>query len=485
MKGVNSMIKKVQNSFSGMLDLQGIGNGQCDAFFNMQDNIVTIIPLTNECRKHARILSYNDGTNEKDNWLYGFSEDGCSIAFLQKTHLHSTLSSPVDMGTSRFHTPIIIKSSRPDNKDLSTFDVIEFRGGIVDLLHNPDLAVRDDYKSNCIVFNDKSDYTYSFEAEVAGEKFQITYSIDVSEVCLEAGKVPDLRGAIHSIARFNFDDKKPLKDIEKYYSYAMNLFQFCSGQLNVGFEIRLYQEEFYNGERIANPAPILVKFIDGFEDYANDNLDITKVIRFRYLGEKISVLFKNLNETDTQPHLLFLPQSNKSCSSISYTQVSDICVAFQREYDLSELESGEVENSSNEIYNLCKELIEKIDETEFNSDLKNRAKGIVGQLKRPTIKMMIFCIYSSYEKGLKQITERTEHINLGISKSYTPDAFKQKISHFVDIRNKVAHVGILWNDGIEIYLHLKILIYFSILKRSSYSLEESTSMISYLFGRFF
>ncbi len=203
------------------------------------------------------------------------------------------------------------------------------------------------------------------------------------------------------------------------------------------------------------------------------------------MGEKISVLFKNLNETDTQPHLLFLPQSNKSCSSISYTQVSDICVAFQREYDLSELESGEVENSSNEIYNLCKELIEKIDETEFNSDLKNRAKGIVGQLKRPTIKMMIFCIYSSYEKGLKQITERTEHINLGISKSYTPDAFKQQISHFVDIRNKVAHVGILWNDGIEIYLHLKILIYFSILKRSSYSLEESTSMISYLFGRFF
>lgn len=479
------MTKKVQNSFSGMLDLQGIGTGQCDAFFNMQDNIVTIIPLTNECREYAHILSNNDGTNEKDNWLYGFSEDGCSIAFLQKTHLHPALSSPVDMGTSRFHTPIIIKSSHPDNKDLSTFDAIEFRGGIVDLIHNPDLAVRDDYKNNCIVFNNKSDYTYSFEAEVADERFQITYSIDVSEVCLEAGKVPDLRSAIHSIVRFDFEGKKPLKDIEKYYSYAMNLFQFCSGQLNVGFEIRLYQEEFYNGERIANPAPILVKFIDGFEDYANDNLDITKVIRLRYLGEKISVLFKTLNEKDIKPHLLFLPQSNKSCSSISYTQVSDICVAFQREYDLIKTESGGIDNSSNEINNLCQELIEKIDETEFNSDLKNRAKGIVGQLKHPTLKMIIFSFYFSYEKGLKQITERIEHIKLGISKSYTTDDFKHKISHFVDIRNKVAHVGILWNDGIEIYLHLKLLIYFSILKRSSYSLEESISMISYLFGRFF
>lgn len=183
--------------------------------------------------------------------------------------------------------------------------------------------------------------------------------------------------------------------------------------------------------------------------------------------------------------VLFLPQSNKSCSSISYTQVSDICVAFQREYDLIKTESGGIDNSSNEINNLCQELIEKIDETEFNSDLKNRAKGIVGQLKHPTLKMIIFSFYSSYEKGLKQITERIEHIKLGISKSYTTDDFKQKISHFVDIRNKVAHVGILWNDGIEIYLHLKLLIYFSILKRSSYSLEESISMISYLFGRFF
>ena len=42
------MIKNIQNNFSGMLDLQGIENGKCDAFFNIQNNIVTIIPLTND-----------------------------------------------------------------------------------------------------------------------------------------------------------------------------------------------------------------------------------------------------------------------------------------------------------------------------------------------------------------------------------------------------------------------------------------------------
>lgn len=468
-----------------MLDLQGIRNGQCDAFFNMQNNIVTIIPLTDECRKHAHILSYNDGTNEKDNWIYGVSEDGCSIAFLQKTHLHSSLSSPVNMGTSKFYTPIIIKSSYPDNKDLSAFDAIEFRGGIVDLLHNPDLAVRDDYKNNCIVFNDRSEYTYSFEADVAGERFQITYSIDVSDVCLEVGKVPDLRNAIHSIVRFDFEEKKPLEDIEKYYSYAMNLFQFCSGQLNVGFEIRLYQKEFYNGERIANPSPILVEFIDGFEDYANDKLDITKVICFRCLGEKISVLFKELNENDTKPYLMFLPQSNKNYSSILYTQVSDICVAFQREFELKKTADNKVVDSSTEIYNFCEYLVRKIDETDYSDDLKNRAKGIVGQLKRPSPKMVIMDFYFLYEKGLKQITESIEHVKFDIFKSYTPEVFKQKVSHFVDIRNKGVYVGILWNDGIEIFFHLKILIYFNILKRSSYYMEESLPLINCLFGSFF
>lgn len=483
------MKKEIQNSFSGMLDLQGIGNGKCDAFFNIQDNIVTIIPLTNECRKYAYILSYNNDTQEKNNWIYGFSEDGCSIAFLQKSHLHSSFSAPVDMGISKFQTPIIIKSSCPSNKDLSTFDIIEFRGGIVDLLHNPDLAVRYDYEKKCIVFDEESNYTNSFEVDVAGERFKVTYSVDLSDICLEVGKVPDLRNAIHSFLRFDFEEKKPLRDIEKYYSYAMKLCQLCSGQLNVVFEMRLYQKESCNDKMIINPDPILVKYIDRFEDYAHEKLDITKVIRLNCLGEKISALFKILNEDETKPYLMFLPESNKERSSISYVQVSDICVAFQREFGLIETEFGKVEipsnKAENEIYELCKELLEKINETKYSNNLKDRARGLVGQLKRPTIKMIILYFYSLYEKGLKQITEVVEHIEFGVSKNYSSEDFQQKIAQFIDIRNKAAHVGILWNSGIEIYLHLKILIYFSILNRSSYSMEESVSIISYLFGSFF
>lgn len=52
----------------------------------------------------------------------------------------------------------------------------------------------------------------------------MNYSINVSDVCLELEKISDLRNAIHSIVRFDSEKNKSLEDIEKYYSYTMNLF---------------------------------------------------------------------------------------------------------------------------------------------------------------------------------------------------------------------------------------------------------------------
>ena len=45
------MKNTIPDSFSGMLNMQGVGNS-CDASFSISNNVVTIIPLTDECRKH-------------------------------------------------------------------------------------------------------------------------------------------------------------------------------------------------------------------------------------------------------------------------------------------------------------------------------------------------------------------------------------------------------------------------------------------------
>ena len=284
----------ISDNFSGVLNLQGKEKGY-DSFFNINGKIVTLIPLTDDCRKTVHKLSYTDGSNEKDHWIYGITEDYCSIAVLKKTRLAVSFSSSVDMNTSKFQTPLIVKSTVTGVIDLKTFDSIEFYGGIVDILHTPALAIDEKYSENTLIFNEPSEFTKSFDVEINEEKFEIVYSISTADLILETGKVPDLRNSIHATLRFNFKTEQQLCDIEKYYSYAMNIFQFCTGRLNVRPEIRIYKKGIYK--------PILVRINDGFDDYSNDVLDFTNVIRLQFLNNRLPALAKVLNEKKT--HLIY------------------------------------------------------------------------------------------------------------------------------------------------------------------------------------
>ncbi len=108
---------------------------------------------------------------------------------------------------------------------------------------------------------------------------------------------------------------------------------------------------------------------------------------------------------------------------------------------------------------------------------------IESQLKgfSPSLKEKIVELYSKYEQYAKPITEQEGHDKLEITKFYTLDMFCGKVSKFMNIRNKLVHTGIIWNAGVEIYTHLKLLIYFSIMERASYSMEEIVKILSCLF----
>lgn len=479
--------KIVEDNFSGMLDLQEIGNNKCDSFFNICNNVVTIIPLTNECRKHVHTLSYTDGSNDRNSWVYGYSEKGYSVAFLKKTALKPSISAPVDMGTARFYTPIIVQNTVSNGSDLRTFNVIEFRGGIIDILHVPTLMIDEDYENRSIKFLNKDVFTKEYNVEVNGENIIINYSIDADELVMNADKLPDLRDAIHSTMRLELETEKPLCDIEKYYSYAMSFFQFCAGRLNINFEIRLYKHEMYEGKKITNPSPVLVKIQDGFDDYANNIINFTNVIRLQFLGEKLPILFKLLNEEKSKPYLLFLQKRNSNANNILYTDIGDLCVSFEREFSLSKIESNEQNKNAAKL--LAEQLLRIINEEEdCPEEVKTKANSILNsQLKgfTPSLKEKIYYFYDEFEKHIKSITEKETHVKFGISKVYEPELLKKKISKFVAIRNKASHVGIIWNDGVDVFSHLKLLIYFSILRRADYSLKESVVILSWLFSREF
>ena len=71
------MLKDIPENFCGVLALAG-GN-EFDSHFSVAGSTVTIIPISEEARKKIRVLSYTDGTNNKENWIYGVSDANSSV----------------------------------------------------------------------------------------------------------------------------------------------------------------------------------------------------------------------------------------------------------------------------------------------------------------------------------------------------------------------------------------------------------------------
>ena len=470
------MDEMIPDNFSGILGIYSC----CDSFFSLNNGKVTVIPRTMECRNIIINPHKFKHIKTDSQWLYGISEDNKKIAFLKRQPFSKRISSPLNLGTAYFFTPLIVKG------DAMSFDAIEFRGGIVDILHNPDIAV--DVNINCmenfnaaVVWRGRDYFTRSYDAEINGEKINITCSVDTLRR-REAGKVPDIKRDIHSYVRFSFETVHDLDDILKYYSYAVTLFQFCVGALNVRFETVLYNKESGNSH---------VKIIsDGFTDCASERLNFMNVIRLFMLGDKLPALLKILNEEKTSPKLLFLPDSNTKASVVSYSAVSDLCSSIEREYSLSEDTSREQQKQQAKI--LADEIIAFIDSEKYKdypSAVKDKAKNLLASnLKAfsPSLKEKFIFLYDKFGMCMRKITEQGNHDEYGICRFYSDDEFRRLIGKFVQMRNTSSHSKIKWDDeALNIFVHLKILVYFNILSRSGFNIEDSAAILSWLYGRYF
>ena len=482
MKELVFMKREVAPNFNGKLNIKDQKNVH-QAFFHVDKDLVTVIPCSLESQKaiYASTDSDTPPKDEKDMWLYGVAEDGCSVAFYHPNDFSVRISAPRNLGTAQFHAPILLKSTSPIEMDLSSFDAIEFRGGILDVLHMTGKIVDECYSEKTIKFCSQDFFTKKFRVGIDGVDFEITYTISTHDFSFDTGKVPDLRNGIHSVLRFDFSEAQYIQKILIYYNYALNFLQFCAGQLNVGFEVRLYKKSVMGGE-----DTILTRIRDGFDDYAENCLDIMQVIRFDLLNEKFPKLFKLINEDATRPYLQFLTKRNKHIGYILYTDVPDICVALEQEYELSKNEL--MEGMKTEGKELAKELTNVIENSNHSDQVKNKAINLVnGKLPnlQPSLKEKINALLDEFFLPMKPISEPSMHVEYGITKSYTIDEMKSMIRKFIEMRNRVSHAGIVWNEGKEVFSHLHLLVYFNILKRSGYTIEESKCILRYMFGRKF
>ncbi len=465
------------NNFSGCISIAD-ENGKLDSQFSIADRIVTIIPVTELSRSEFRKCCYNVGEESNHHrWFYGYTDLNSAVAFLQTTPVKERLSSGLSLCAGYFYTPIIVHGADSSITDVQSFDSIEFYGDIMDKLYNPRYGI--DYEANrdSIVFKSAEQNLYSFNATINGEHIRIVLFIRASHVLSD--EIPDLKNNIRSSLRFEFEEYKTLDDIGKYYNYALRLFQFCTGHLNVRADICLFNSEMSN-------SPIYVRMKDEYEDYANDSLQLKRVIGLLSLGDQLPMLLSLLNDETKKPYIEFLPLANRFIGLINYTQVTDLCVSFENEYE--HLAQNEDSSIIEEAAEFTRELLDYIEKANVSERIKNKASGIIGgNLKKfsPSLKEKITYVYERYKDDMKFITEQEEHDKLGITKFYTEKEFKKKIKEFTKIRGSAAHVGIHWNGGEEVYLHLVLLIYYSVLERSGYDNRERTRILSWLFYHMF
>lgn len=466
---------EIDENFCGVLDILNTDEGRCNCHFSVVGDKVTVVPLTQEAENQISCFPVQKLNKKKYRWLFGYTDTNKAVGMLQTAKMATRIFSSF-LGEGYFRTPLLLQAPSTKINAIKTFTEIEFYGGIVDLLYPAVKAIEYDTKNKLIRYNDVKQYTHSYDVKIERVQFEIIMTIHAPYIT--STEIPDLKNKIHSAMVFSFKEPQAVDEIVKYYNYALSLFQFCTGRLNIDFSIRLYNKDML--------TPIFVKLKDSFADYANQYLHITRVIRLDLLNESIPVLLKLLQDKKKKPLLSFLPCINKHDNVIEKQNVSDLCVAFEREYAKKKKKGEKVLIDAAQ--KLTEDLIKFIDSADSPEDVMEKAKSILNsQLKNysPSLKEKMIYIYKKHADELRSITERKEHVDMGIIKHYSEEEFIEKIGKFVKIRNSVSHVSVEWNEGTEIFIHLKILVYLSVLERIGISKSDRMVLAGCLFGHLF
>jgi len=505
------MERDIPRSFSGVLDLRNVGF--FEAHFRVEDFYVTIIPFTEECLNYIKRLDIYDSCEYKHSrnieWVYGIDENGRSVAFSKKTMVYTGMSSPVTLNAAAFTTGIIVATKSPISIDLSSFDSIEFTGEIIDVLYPPTRALNFRQTKDMIEFKDKSEYTKLYSIELDGEEVSIEFSVSTF-YSRHVSKVPDLRNDIRSFIKLSFGESKSLDAIGGYYNYIMSLCGFCIGQRNLNLEIALnkkYDREFRDGQNITLNEKLSVKFMDEYDDYAHEEIEYYRGLNFINLGDKLSNLLKLLAEESSKPNLLYAPYRNIDKNWIKHTMIIDICASVEREYGFlfgSRSKKSEADCSlkgAKLLHCEMESLIEKYrSDNIIDERVREKALSLVGKLKNiePNFKEKTSELYYLFKDHIRPIVESifkipcdindpTEIKTLRSGRIYDESEFENLVGRFYKIRSRSSHDMIGLDElSTDIFYYLELLVYFCILYRAGFKLDDCENLLKPMFkNRFY
>jgi uncharacterized short protein YbdD (DUF466 family) len=410
-------------------------------------------------------LVKDEPTEEK--YLYGIGDNDSPFAVYMPKGLYVN---PFSFHVLyHFSTPIIITSRSSETSDLSYFDGIEFYGETINKIFNPRQAVEySEYSQQIedisLKFKSHSDYSRKFDVDFDGQKAAIEYLVyryvSLAEQKNEDGSIS--LGSLNSAIRFTFDGQRPLEEINRYWKMFNNFLQFMVGRQNVDFGVRFFQK---------NKADSLLHTADGFFRRGKPdtyNGKIQNSIQINTLGDKFPELFRLFLDEQTAPYLNFLPESNTAANRISYTDVLDICTAFEKEFVLSGLKNP-INDIADKLYNTLKAAIKEFRKTQVQTEQQqDKIFDVAFSSIKYINSSLADKIYLLYELSLTSPDEVSEEALLKT---------RNDIDSFVQLRNSIMHSGIVdWGENGLFSRTLIRILYVNILLRAGVDKKTATNI---------
>ncbi len=360
-----------------------------------------------------------------------------------------------------------IGSANLKHYDLSNYDKIEFVGGTMNSILDPELIYpqnkwqdcRDIYENgSCINFRPIKDVDKQYKLIVQGTSLTLQSVIHPYQ-----DRKDNKLGITNSAVFLIFDKLQKFNSINEWYSYIHKMTALLVQQQNVAFDkIKIY----FGEERERGYANVYVNH--GFENIVEKKPKRTISLR---TFDRVFSAFSQMIDTEDFS-INFLPENNNAVGWETYETVKNICTAVEFEFAKSNIKIEKdpiIANLIKETKKLLKAY--KKDTPELTDKAYQTISTSISKWTFPATEQFNYL----YNASKTIIDGLTAHRHLTLSEGV--------IQHFVTCRNNITHGSrpSLNSEIADTAYCLKVLIYVSLLKRIGLTDDEISKALEFIF----
>lgn len=352
------------------------------------------------------------------------------------------------------------------NSNIDTFDVITFRGGIMDFFYRPNQIVDTknsscDYETGESLIKLKSFDETSKYCDILIDDKKANLMISITQPGIPSHLEIDYNlGKPRTILRLTFDDPVEISDFRNIYMWVYNLMVFLN------FRKDVYMGEVELGKLNEERKIAKVAYTHIIERDKAEITDINRIIGYYFISNQLNELLQIVNKPDL--NLLFIPNSVKSDKYLLPEQYMICCTSFESVFNFA------FPNAKMEFSQKANEVKEEF--LKYISDKEKEYKGVDAKKRKEfnkyadMIKLLDFGLAEKFEHcQLKYEAIMNNYVQkLKYRLSFTQQEFEGIAQSFAKKRNMFMHNSLEDFEDIHImaYTLARVFIYAMILEKA-------------------